>query len=112
MNQLPNWENAIIPPGKLEDYCLNPFHAKGKDKARVFNAVLGFSQENASELKKLILDNIGNFDGNKIDINEWGEIWRVDIILKNDYQEIVLRTNWVIRNQTTIPSLVSCFIKV
>jgi hypothetical protein len=51
INQLPNWENAMIPPGKLEDYCLNPFHAKGKDKARVFNAVLGFSQEDALELK-------------------------------------------------------------
>jgi hypothetical protein len=66
MNQLPNWENAMITPGKLEDYCLNPFHTKGKDKARVFNAVLGFSQEDALELKELILDNIGNFDGKKL----------------------------------------------
>ena len=34
--KLPNGAKATIPEGKLEDYCLNPFHPDGKHKAKVF----------------------------------------------------------------------------
>src|ERR1043166_1633720 len=39
--RLPNHDRAIIDPQKLENYCLNPAHDKGKHKARVFRSVLG-----------------------------------------------------------------------
>jgi len=63
MNLLPNWENARIPSGKLENYCLNPFHPKGKDKARVFKSVLGFGQDDAERLELLIFEGIAKNEG-------------------------------------------------
>jgi hypothetical protein len=46
--------SALIPMGKLTDYCLNPDHARGKDKARVFVAVLGITQDSAHVLADLV----------------------------------------------------------
>ena len=43
---LPRAETAVIPPAKLRDYCLNPEHATGRNKARVFAWVLGIYQAN------------------------------------------------------------------
>jgi hypothetical protein len=52
--KLPNGSKAVIPEGKLEDYCLNPFHPDGKHKAKVFEKALGITQEDSGELKKLV----------------------------------------------------------
>lgn len=39
---------------KLIGYCLNPNHSKGKNKTRVFQAVLGITAENADQLYALV----------------------------------------------------------
>jgi hypothetical protein len=112
MNLLPNWENAVIPSGKLENYCLSSYHPKGKDKARVFKAVLGYSEEDAGHSGEIIFDGIAKNEAVLNEIIQWGEIWRVDIplILQNDI--FTLRTNWIIRTNENFPSLISCFIKI
>lgn len=86
MNLLPNWGNAVIPSGKLENYCLNSYHPKGKDKARVFKAVLGYSEKDADYLGEMILDGLAKNEAILIEKIQWGEIWRVDIplILQKD----------------------------
>ena len=53
--KLLNGARAVIPDGKLEDYCLNPFHPDVKHKAKVFRKALGITRENSFKLKKLIL---------------------------------------------------------
>src|SRR6185312_15849938 len=62
---LPNYENAVIPREKLERYCLDPDHvslafgkSSGKDKARVFQAALGFRRVDWELLKSLILEEL------------------------------------------------------
>jgi hypothetical protein len=54
MAKLPNGERARIPMEKLTDYCLNPDHPRGKDKARVFASLLGITRDGASELAALV----------------------------------------------------------
>lgn len=41
MNRLPNYENAFIDSRKLTEYCLNTEHPYGKEKAAVFQTILG-----------------------------------------------------------------------
>ena len=48
---LPNGERAVVELEKLTDYCLNPEHARGKHKARVFAAALGIDIANAELLR-------------------------------------------------------------
>jgi hypothetical protein len=50
--KMPGGDVAIVDLLKLTEYCLNPDHERGKHKARVF-AALGFSAENAGELRRL-----------------------------------------------------------
>ncbi len=52
--KLPNGEQAEISMIKLVGYCLNPNHPRGKNKARVFRAVLGITAENADYLNALV----------------------------------------------------------
>jgi hypothetical protein len=66
---LPNYENAVIPREKLERYCLDPVHvsstrgkSSGRDKARVFQAVLGLGKGDWELLKKLILEELPYYE--------------------------------------------------
>lgn len=52
--KLPNGEQAEIAMEKLINYCLNPEHSSGKNKARVFKSRLGITQENAELLLSMI----------------------------------------------------------
>jgi hypothetical protein len=54
MAKLPNGERAVILMEKPINYCLNPDHARGKDKARVFASALGITRARAHELADLI----------------------------------------------------------
>jgi hypothetical protein len=37
--KLPNGEHAVVDSAKLREYCLNPHHARGRHKARVFASI-------------------------------------------------------------------------
>lgn len=57
--KLPNGRRADLG-AKLEDYTLNPLHRDGKNKARVFDAVLGITLANADVLRHALLDAAAN----------------------------------------------------
>lgn len=42
--KLPNAEYAIVDKDKIENYCLNLEHPRGKHKARVFIRTLGLTK--------------------------------------------------------------------
>ncbi len=48
---MPGGDAAIVDREKLTGYCLNPEHPRGKHKARVFATALGFTVENADDLR-------------------------------------------------------------
>jgi hypothetical protein len=52
--KLPNGDQAIVDIRKLLDYCLNPQHPRGRNKARVF-ASIGITGADAEELRDAIL---------------------------------------------------------
>lgn len=109
MAKLPNGENALVPMEKLVNYCLNPDHPRGKDKARVFASVLGFTQNSASQLAALVQQAAVNGEVTKETITVFGRYYRVDwaIPLRTD---VALRTIWEIVTGEEIPRLVSAFI--
>jgi hypothetical protein len=51
--KLPNGQHCDLG-AKLEDYSLNPLHREGRNKARVFESVLGITQSNAEVLRAAI----------------------------------------------------------
>jgi hypothetical protein len=108
--KLPNAECAIISIEKLIGYCLNPEHPKGKHKARVFQSVLGITRENADRLYELVRQ--AAITGKVVQERStpFGQEFKVDWnILGLD--QVQLRTLWIISSESTIPQLVSAFIK-
>ncbi len=95
---------------KLVGYCLNPNHASGKHKAKVFASALGITADNAEILHNIIEK--AALEGEVIQENttEFGQQFKVDWVIPQT-QNIELRTIWEISNLNSIPRLVSAFIK-
>ncbi len=102
---------AIIPEGKLVDYCLNPLHPDGKHKARVFEKALGITQKNSVKLKQLVLQSAEFGEIIIEQENNFGKIYRVENEVEGLNQKEILCTLWIIRKGDNIPYLTSCFIK-
>lgn len=58
MGHLPNSGTAIFDLRKLEEYILDPYHPRGRNKARVFLNALGIGKQEASWLREKILQEI------------------------------------------------------
>jgi hypothetical protein len=108
--KLPNGDQAVIPIQKLTGYCLNPNHSKGKHKARVFQAVLNITADNADVLLALIQQAAIEGDVVQQDPTPQGQIFKVDWEIPNTNGE-QLRTTWEIAHNTETPRLVTAFIK-
>src|SRR5450631_733799 len=54
--RLPHDDQAILDMRKIEDYCLNPPHPRGRHKARVFREALDLQRSDASWLRDALLE--------------------------------------------------------
>ncbi|NCJ06604.1 hypothetical protein GS597_08825 [Synechococcales cyanobacterium C] len=108
--KLPNGAYAIISMEKLTGYCLNPNHASGKHKARVFASVLGITAENAEDLRQLIAQAATEGEVIQQDATTFGHLYKVDWRI-DDQDSVILRTLWEIRGNQPKPRLVSAFIR-
>lgn len=109
---LPNAPEAQIPPDKVTEYALNPEHQfGGADKARVFDSVLGFNRSNATELISQIKSGVMKNPAVMGKADEYGQRFTVDIPITGPKGSAVVRTGWIIDNGSTIPRLVTLFVK-
>ena len=112
--KLPNAGRAVIDIEKLRDYSLNPAHPKGKHKARVFLAALGFTANDAERLCQLISAAILVEEATEQQPTNYGRRFIVDFQVKWEEKFVVsfvtVRTAWMIRNDEDFPRLTSCFI--
>ncbi|MEO0926205.1 MAG: DUF6883 domain-containing protein [Cyanobacteria bacterium J06643_13] len=108
--KLPNGDRAEISRQKLLRYCLNPNHASGKHKARVFASALGITADNVEILNELIQR--AAIEGKVIQqsTTEFGQQFKVDWTIPKT-QNIELRTIWEISDLNDNPRLISAFIK-
>src|SRR5215470_6540063 len=109
MAKLPNGERARIPMEKLTAYCLNPDHPCGKDKARVFAALLGIIRDRANELASLVRQAAMEGDITQEAMTVFGLYYLVDCAIPTQ-GNAVLRTIWEIAPGEEVPRLVSAFI--
>ncbi len=105
---LPNYQAAVVPRAKLEDYALNPAHDPGMHKAVVFKSALGFEQSDWELLRQRIL---GELPYNAAELKAEGPFGkRYDVRLSItglNQQTADVVTGWIIRRETDFPSLVT-----
>lgn len=88
MARLPHSDRAVLDLRKIEDYCLNPFHPRGRHKARVFRQALGIERSDARWLRESLLTGINTSDAVELASDSLGRQWRADIPVARQGREI------------------------
>ena len=107
-NALPNYEKAVIPRSKLEDYALNPAHTDGRHKARLFKSILGFERTDWQKLEKIILDELPYYEAVFSREDKWGKFYSVSLPITGLNGNIALvQTIWKVETGKDFPSFVT-----
>jgi hypothetical protein len=110
MAQIPNSGQAVVDLPKIEDYCLNPLHPRGRHKARVLQQALGLQRNDAGWLRDALLSGIRSSDATDIRTNRYGHLWRADIPVTRHERNAVIRTLWIVRTDEDFPRFVTCWV--
>jgi hypothetical protein len=110
MPPLPQAARAIIDIRKIEDYCLNPTHPRGRHKARVFREALGLRRSDAQWLRQALLNALPQGEATEVARDDFGVRFRVDIGLARQGKRGVVRTIWIIRSGEVMPRFVTCWV--
>ena len=107
--KLPNGERAILDRRKLEEYCLNPHHPRGRNKARVFASV-GIGQADSDVLREALLAAARNSEAVQAGLSAHAERYTVDFDLVLPVRTVKIRSTWIVRTGEDLPRLTSCFV--
>lgn len=109
--KMPGGDDAIVERDKLTGYCLNPEHPRGKHKARVFATALGFTAENADELRVALLTAAATADAQPAGSDRFGDRYVIESEMKGPRGAAVVRSTWIVRRGESSPRLTSSFVK-
>jgi hypothetical protein len=107
---LPGGADAVVDIGKLRDYCLSPIHPRGRHKARVFAAVLGFTQADADVLRKELLKAASEGDAVEGEADEYGVRYTIDFELMRNQCRAQVRSTWIVLRNEPFPRLTTCYV--
>jgi hypothetical protein len=107
--KLPGGDDAVVELAKLRDYCLNPSHARGRHKARVFQAALGLARSDAEYLRGELLRAAREADAVAGDTDEFGTRYSIDFTIERNELRAVVRSSWIVRDRD-VPHLTSCYV--
>ena len=107
--KLPNGEHAIVDRRKLEEYCLNPLHPRGRNKARVF-ASIGIGRVDAELLEAALLAAARDGEAVLGAPSRYGSRYIVDFDLLTQQRGARVRSTWIVRIGEGVPRLTSCYV--
>lgn len=107
---LPNGDRAVVEIDKLTQYCLNPEHPRGRHKARVFAASVGFTAELAETLRDALLQAARTETAIATEHDDYGQRFVVDFWVNGPVGRAQVRSCWIIRTDEDFPHLTSCYV--
>jgi hypothetical protein len=107
--KLPNGERAIVDIRKLQEYCLNAQHPRGRNKARVFASV-GIRQADADVLRTALVVAACNGEARLRVANPYGQRYIVDFDLVRQARTVKVRSTWIVRIGEDLPRLTTCYV--
>ena len=108
--RLPSGDSAIIDPRKIFDYCLSPDHEDGKHKSHLFASVLGLRSDQADQLVEALRGAAAAGDAALGKRDKYGQRYVIDFELAGTSGNARIRSAWIIRENETVPRLVTCYI--
>jgi len=108
--RLPHSDEAILDIRKIQDYCLNSAHPRGRHKARVFREALDLQRTDASWLRTVLLEAARSGEALQVGDDPWGTYWRLDATVRRQGKIAVVRTIWIVRTGDSVPRFVTCWV--
>lgn len=108
---LPNYKLAKIPDEKVSGYALNIEHPIGKNKAVVFERILGYNLSNKDLLISRVRDGVNRYRALERPATQYGRPFEVRMLIKGAngrYAPVV--TAWQIDSGEMEPRLVSLYV--
>lgn len=106
--KLPNGNSAQLGD-KLERYCLNPKHRKGKDKATLFRNRLGITLDNKEVLEAALLTAATNEDATLRHRDQYGDHYNIRFFMQTEIGESWVLSCWIIRQGEPLPRLTNTY---
>jgi hypothetical protein len=107
--KLPNGARAIVEIRKLQEYCLNSQHPRGRNKARVFASV-GIREADAEELRTTLVAAASDGEAVLGAANPYGQRYIVDFNMARRGRAVRIRSTWIVRAGEDLPRLTSCYV--
>jgi hypothetical protein len=108
--RLPNAARAVVEVEKLRDYRLNPVHARGRHKARVFAHALGIRQEHAAFLRKTLLEAVLSTDVTLGERDAYGQRYVLDFSMSGPGGRARVRSTRIVLSNENFARLTSCYV--
>jgi hypothetical protein len=108
--KLPGGADAIVEVSKLRDYCLDPYHPRGRHKARVFLSELALGQSDVDFLRAALLQAAREGDALPGEADVYGERYTIDFLVTHGGREAKVRSAWIILQGESAARLTSCFV--
>lgn len=109
--KIPHADQAVVDIEKLTGYALNPQHPYGKNKAIVFETVLGITANHADLLRDAPLDAVRSENAIIGYKDEFGQRYSVDFELTGtNLETAVVRSGWIIRFDEIFPRLATVYV--
>lgn len=109
--KIPHADRAMVDMRKLTGYALNPQHPYGKNKAILFESVLGLTTDHAILLRDALLDAVKSENAIMGHKDVFGQRYIVDFEMVGANEEsAIVRSGWIIRFDEVFPRLATVYI--
>ncbi len=96
---------------KLTDYCLSPDSPRGRHKARVFAASLGWTAADAPKLRARLLEVARSGEAKLGERDAYGQRYTIDFGMVTPLGRVMVRSGWIVIRGKREPRLTTCYVK-
>ena len=108
--RITDFGQVTIDVRKLENYCLNPSHPRGRHKARVFQNALGLGRGDAAWLRDRLLGDAPAAEATLRSRDRFGAQLQADVRVARQNRSAVVRTIWIVQEGRRDVRLVTCWV--
>ena len=105
---IPNADRAFVDDAKLLNYCLDPLHLRGRNKARLFDELLGINRRNILILKNALLSAVTSNAASHGKGDMFGQRYVLDFELVGPGGRGIVRSVWITLHGEDFPRLTTC----
>ncbi len=107
--KLPNYERAVVPQAKIEDYLLAATHQTGHSKAKFFTR-FGFSRDSWETLAESLLQHAANHEVAKVEPSPFGTRYVIEGELQTPVgRRPFVRSVWFVGEDENLTRFVTAY---